>query len=224
MRFPMLPSAGFAFALFATASVASACGYHGPPDSISTFPGLGFYRPDIALLLPILSGTIERPIYSLAGYRISTLGYSIQANLLAALATNVLGIAGYGMFYYSPLALGVPVVVAALALIIKLAWFSRVPRVDHERRRTGWFVMATILSTITIATIPFWMSVFGTDRQSYAMWVSDFRPYVILMVFIATVATHVKLMGLKRDVAVEDPRRGFDVMSPTPPVATLSVM
>lgn len=208
----LLTSLGFAAALFATASVAHACG-GGPPDSVSTLPGVGFLRPDVMLLLPILSGAIERPFYSLAGYRTSTLGYSIQANLLGALVANVFGLVGAGIFYYSPLILVIFLGASILSLVIKHAWFSCVPREDGGRSENGMFLFAMIVSTTTIASLPLVMHVFGTDTPSYAMRTHEVRPAFILLTLAVTIVTHVSLFAtVKRLSEKPDPRRGFDVL------------
>lgn len=214
-------SLGFAAALFATASVAQACG-GGPPDSASTLPGIGFLRPDVMLLLPILSGTIERPFYSLAGYRTQTLGYSIEANLLGALAANVAGLFGLIVFDFSPMMLGVFGGVSALSMIVKQAWFSRVPREPDGRSPMGMFALATILSTLIIASLPLWMHLFGTDTPSYAMQASALRAVAIVGAAVVTIGTHLYLFTtVRRPSEMPDRRRGFDVLpADSVPLAT----
>jgi hypothetical protein len=193
------------------AAAAHACGYHAP-DSISTLPGMGFYRPDLLLLYPILSGTLERPVYSLAGYKVSTLAFSIQANFIASIVIGVAAFFGYAMVYdLSALVFLFAAPVTAIA--IKLWWFNRVPR-EEVRPRIGTFVLATLLSTITIATIPLWRALFGTNTYSYADKVREVRVVVILAVLGITIVTHSLLFAkFSRDAAV-DTRRGFEVLPP----------
>lgn len=204
---------GFVLGYCATAH---ACGYHAP-DSISTMPGMGFYRPDLLFLFPILAGTIERPIYSLAGYKVSTLAFSIQANFLASMVIGVVGFVGYAMFYDLwglLLVFGSPFI----AMGIKLWWFNRVPR-EAASPRVGCFFLATLLSTVIIATIPVWMILLGTNTYSYADKVRDLKAAAILLTFAASILTHCVLFSkFKRDAAV-DGRRGFEVLPSQAPVA-----
>ena len=209
----MIPSAGFAFALFATASVTHACAGHGPDDWISTIPGIGFYRPDVMLLLPILAGTIERPIYSAAGYRVATLGYSIQANLLAALAANALGAFDMMMLRGSMLMLFAVLLAPIIAVVVKYLWFTRVPHEDGVPRRVGPFVRATLLSTAVIITLAILMELFGTNRHAYAERTATLRTVAMVVVGVGAIVTHLYLFTtLRRGRPDTDAQRGFDVL------------
>lgn len=210
-----LPSLfGFWFPLLGLATLAHACGIGHPPDSVSTLPGLAFLRPDLLLLFPILAGTIERPFYTLAGYRESTLTFSIQANLIASLVTGAGGLVAIGFLSFSPLFSLYMLCAPVLAILIKLWWFARVPREDDSRSRSGWFIAATIVSTVVIATIPLWMSVFGTDRQSWAWTVRELRPVVILFTVVGAIVTHANAFVRVRRLPATDCRRGFEVLPP----------
>lgn len=214
MRFTLLPSAGFTLAFFATASVAHACG-GGPPDSICVIPGVGFFRPDIMLLLPILSGTIERPCYSISGYRVSTLAYSIQANLLAALFSNTLGLATVFLLSESPLILGVPILAVISAMLIKFVWFARVPRDNQQSPHLGVFACATIISSLTIALLPVAMYLLGTDRRSYASRVVRFQPLgAIGVVTFAGILYTFLFVKVRRIASETHTPRGFEVVKP----------
>jgi len=192
-------------------SVAHACGGY-TPDSISAIPGLGFYKPDLLLLFPILSGVIERPFYSLAGFRVATLGYSIQANLIASLVIGVCGFLGMSLAWRSDAILLIILAAPVAAMLIKLWWFSRVPSDPGPRRRAGWFIAATLVSTFVIATIPLWMHVFGTDRNDWAQRVSAGKPVAIIATLLAAIAIHITLFTrLKRNPRI-DRRRGFEVL------------
>lgn len=196
------------------ATTVHACGYH-IPDSVSTFPGMGFYRPDLLFLFPILSGTLERPIYSLAGYRTSTLGFSIQANFLASMLIGVVGFFAYGALWRSELFLAVLIGAPFIAMAVKLWWFARVPREDHSRGRVGWFFLATLLSTLTIALIPLWMHLLGTDRYSYAEKVQALKVIASVLVLFAAIGTHCMIFSRFRRDSVVRSRRGFEVLPAT---------
>lgn len=204
-------AAAFGGLVLGYCATAQACGFH-MPDSFSTMPGMGFYRPDLLFLFPILAGTLERPIYSLAGYKVSTLAFSIQANFLASMLIGVAGFFGYAALYHLAallLLFGAPFI----AMGIKLWWFNRVPR-EFSGPRFGYFFLATLLSTATIATIPVWMMLLGTDRYSYADKVRDLKVLAILVTLGASIVTHWILFArFRRDEAV-DRRRGFEVLSP----------
>lgn len=191
------------------ATAAHACG-SSIPDSVSTLPGMGFYRPDLLFLFPILSGTLERPIYSIAGYKTSTLAFSIQANFLASIVVGVVGFFGFAMFYDLS-ALGLFFAAPFIAMGIKLWWFDRVPR-EAVTPRFGHFFLATLLSTVTIALIPVGMALFGTNTYSYADKVRDLKLIVALVTLAATITTHCILFSkFSRNEAV-DRRRGFEVL------------
>ncbi len=212
---PSLRATAFWGIVLGYATVAHACReYSGPPDSVSALPGLAFFRPDLVLLYPVLSGTLERPVYSLAGYRTATWGFSIQANLLASIAAAVFGFFTYALFQYSPLFLFTFVGAPVLAFVVKLLWFGRVPRDDASRPRIGWFALATLLSTLIIATLPLWMFLLGTSTQSWALKTQNWKILAVVGCLVVTPIVHFVLFStLKRDALAEQ-RRGFEVLTP----------
>jgi hypothetical protein len=216
MRRPIGTAAFWTFTL-GYATTAMACGAHGPPDSFSAYPGLSFFRPDLILLYPVLSGTLERPFYSRAGYLSHTWAFSVQANLLAAIASSAVGLVMMGLLSNSQLMLSIFVIAPLVSLLVKCWWFRRVPHDGANEPGLRWFLLATILSTGVIASLPFWMGVFGTDRQSWALLVYPLKLIVSLLLFAGMIGLHVHLFRRCRRVAAIE-RRGFEVLFPTGPV------
>lgn len=183
------------------------------PDRYSATPGFAFIRPDLILLYPILSGTIERPIYSLAGYRTSTWGYSIQANLLGWIASSIFGLVALGLMFSIAGEFVVLIGTPLFGMVIKMAWFSGVPRDAEKRGALGYFLLATFLSTLTIALLPLWMDLLGTSTWSWAYKTQTLKAIAILVCALSSIVLHINLfVGLKRGGVVADVRRGFEVL------------
>ncbi len=206
------------------ATAAHACGSHGPPDSISAYPGLAFFRPDLILLYPILSGTLERPIYSAAGFRTATWGYSVQANLLAWIASSLFGFVTAIVFWRADLLVAVYVGAPLVALCVKLAWFRRVPCDGPPGSRFGYFFAATLLSTLLIASLPMWMSILGTGTQSWALKTQPLKLLAGFTCAIAAIVLHVHLFSALRRDQRADVRRGFEVETAAQPMPVAVVV
>lgn len=228
MRRPLVTTACFCLTVGLAATAAHACGVS-TPDRYSMYPGMTLIRPDMVVLLPILSGALERPFYALAGYRdlTTTLAFSIQANLLAMLA----GVAAtiVGIFAFSSNLHGVSesailglafVGIPAIGALVKYAWFARVPRDPTPRARGPIFALATLVSTITMASVPFWMHLFGTDTYRYADGIASLQPFAILFVCLASLVTHLFVCSrFSRQARPRIEARGFEVLPVVPAAA-----
>lgn len=183
------------------------------PDRYSAIPGLAFIRPDLILLYPILAGTLERPIYSLAGFRTSTWGFSIQANLLAWIASSVFGFVAFGTLFFRGeliVFIGAPLI----GMLVKMIWFRRVPRDASSRSPIGYFFLATLLSTLVIASLPMWMELLGTSSSSWAYKTRGLKAAAILICVMMSIGVHCAVFGrLKREPPKADVRRGFEVIT-----------
>lgn len=230
---PILTTGFFCLTVGVAASAAQACGFH-TPDRYAMYPGMTLIRPDMVILLPILSGALERPFYRLAGHRdpTSTLAFSIQANLMAMLAGVAAVIAGIILVSWRDVRLPYWVIQTAgitsmlvLSAIVKYRWFSRVPRDETVRLHGCWFAVATLVSTGTIALIPFWMSLLGTDTYRYAERISFLKGFAILAVLLASLVTHICLFSSfrrpKREAIVA---RGFEVGPARMPVSNITLV
>lgn len=206
----------FCFATLGLAAAAHACGGHFPPDRYSTLPGATLLRPDMLAVLPILSGTLERPFYSLAGHRTHTWAFAIQANLLAYLVAAISGCFSLAMmsgWETLPLLL-IPV---AVGLLVKWWWFARVPCEATARStngRVGLFAFASAFSATMIGLIPLWMTLLGTDTFNWAWKTRDLRAVMILLTLALCSVTLISLFMTYRRPAkpTDEARRGFDVL------------
>jgi hypothetical protein len=216
MRRILLLSAAVLLGLASQASACTGC----TPTRYAVLPGAGLiFAPWIGLILPILTGILERPLYTLAGFKTQTVWYSIQANFLAMWVANTLGTY---ILMSMPGAVAAAWIefVAALILISLIAaapkwfWFRRVPR-EHGATTAYWvFFVASVASGLACASLMVWMSLFGTDLPSWAAKVSDVQPIAILAsVFLAIcvyVSAFARARRAKRPGA--DPIRGFEVL------------
>jgi hypothetical protein len=226
---PTVSAGVFCLTLGLAASAAQACA-PSPPDRNAMYPGMTLIRPDMILLLPILSGALERPLYALAGLRepASTLAFSIQANLLAMLACVAATIAFFfaaasaNFGFHSDRMLwwlmwvGLPSIGAG----VKYLWLGRLP-VDRPSLPIGPVVaLATLGSTAAIATIPFWMHLFGTDTYAWADRILIWKAIATVAVLFASAWAHLTLFSRFSRPPRGDGPRGFEVSdAPALPVA-----
>jgi hypothetical protein len=210
-------------ALFLIQSTASACGAHLPPTRYAVVPGGGLIiAPWIGLILPVLTGTLERPIYSAAGYRHHTLWHSIQANLLAMLAMNTVGTAG--AYFVGGLVLpevaGWTLAILFILLLgaaVKWAWFRRVIRESRGNASILVFLLATALSAAGSASMLVWMELLNTNSSAWAEKIIDVQPICIVVSLGLAVCVYVEAFRRAPRFNPDDTLLrypGFDVLPP----------
>lgn len=200
-----------ALAALLPASVAEACSNHGSSSTYATLPGGGLAGLSALPWIILLQGVLERPFVSWAGVERNAFWLSISGSAMAGLVVHSIGFIGWGMamsLYTAGPLLGLMLVLGLplLSWYIKSTWLNLGPL--SMRLLPG-----TILSTLTLLTMPVWRAVFNTDQPRHIRWAID--NYQLASLIVVPIGLYLLIHALAQQRPApfaRPPRHAFEVI------------
>lgn len=212
---PRITLSAFLLALVLTESSARACCAEPPISFYCCLPGMTFLGFHAALGLSLLAAFIERPFVSRAGLHSKTLAATVQANLIALIATGLAGWFALSLrwgAYGELVVLGWMAAGFAMTTAIEYLWLNAHREANTPPLRPGWIAVGNAVSALVVFLMPSARSIFGTDSYRYIRAIQDWRESIAL----ATLAGAIAVFGLAfaRGPAwmTSNRGRGFDVI------------